>query len=181
MCVCGGLIPLHEPATQPQGTKLARALDHVYRMAGGARALPAYEQVIPGSELSRPQGDSSALAPLRQLFSDLHLCMTIKQKLSLWVPLFSPQCRLSPLVSSGWPFLCASVRELLLPSSQGCSPACCQLQLCPSTGSSPLPLPPGFTAPSAGPSLSGSQSLSLQGHLEELLSPPLHVSCAGRC
>lgn len=147
-----------------------RALDHACRTAGGARALPAYEQVIPSSELSRLQGDSSALAPLRQLFSDLHLRMTIKQKLSLWVPLFSRQCRLSPLISSGWPFSCASVGELLFPS-QGCSPPCCQLQPCPSTGSSPLPLPPGFTAPSAGPSLSGSQSLSLQGHLEELLSP----------
>ena len=65
MCVCGGPIPLHEPATQPRGTKLARALDHVYRTAGGARALPAHEQGTPGSVLSRPQGDSSALAPLR--------------------------------------------------------------------------------------------------------------------
>ena len=104
MCVCGGLIPLHEPAMWPQGTELPRALDHTCRMAGGARALSAYEQVFPGSKLSGPQGDSSVLAPLHQLFFDLHLCMTTKQKLSLWVPLFSLQCQLSPLTSLGWPF-----------------------------------------------------------------------------
>lgn len=148
--------------------------------AGGARALSACEQVSPGSELSGPQGDSRVLAPLHQLFFDLHLLVTTKQKLSLWVPLFSLQCQLSPLTSLGWPFSSASVGELLPPSSRGCSPPCCQLQPCPSTWGSPLPLPPGLTTPPAVPSLSPSQSLSLQGHLEELLSPQLHVSRPGR-
>lgn len=142
MCVCGGLTPLHEPATQPRVTELPRALDHACGTAGGARALPACEQVFPSSKLSRRQGDSSVLTPLHQLFFDLNLRMTTRQKLSLWVPLFSPQCQLSSLTSLRRPFSSASIGELLLPSSRGCSPPCCQLQPCPSTWSSAPPLPP---------------------------------------
>lgn len=140
MCVCGGLTPLHEPATQPRVTELPRALDHACGTAGGARALPACEQVFPSSKLSRRQGDSGVLTPLHQLFFDLHLRMTTRQKLSLWVPLFSPQCQLSSLTSLGRPFSRASVGELLLPSSRGCSPTCCQLQPRPSLLVSPCPL-----------------------------------------